>query len=252
MEITALEFYNNGYMTEAFALGGSLPKDKIDPTKTYPSSLQNYLVDTGQELILVDTGFPIETKDFDRAPGQMLFIGDKVNDFLAALKKAGHQPKDISKVVLTHKHPDHSGELRLFSHAQVFASRTEADAMNMHGNNVVRVDFEDGPYRNYGSSRKIAEGVTMLPAYGHTSGNSIVIVEDGSLHYMLHGDITYTDEALRRNELSVVFEDRDEAHATLNEARAFIRAHDTVYLSTHTPESLANLAHRLVMKLQMH
>ncbi len=31
---------------------------------------------------------------------------------------------------------------------------------------------------------------------------------------MIHGDVTYTDEALRKNQLSVVFEDKDSAAKT--------------------------------------
>ena len=55
MKVLALEFYKNGEMKEGFAFGGSLEKEKINPEKTYPSSLQNYLIDTGKEVILVDT-----------------------------------------------------------------------------------------------------------------------------------------------------------------------------------------------------
>ena len=141
MKITALEFYKNGYMQEPFAFGGSLPKEKIDLQRTYPSSLQNYLVDTGHELILVDTGFPVETKDFSNRPGQMLYFGEKVNDFVAALKKVGYQPEDINKVVITHKHPDHSGEIRLFSHSQIFISQIEAETMNLKGEHIFKVNF---------------------------------------------------------------------------------------------------------------
>ena len=249
MKITALEFYKNGYMQESFAFGGSLPKEKIDPQRTYPSSLQNYLVDTGHELILVDTGFPVETKDFSNKPGQMLYFGEKVNDFVAALKKVGYQPGDINKVVITHKHPDHSGEIRLFSHSQIFISQIEAEAMNLQGEHIVKVNFEDRPYKNFDTSKTIAEGVTMLPAYGHTHGNAIVIVEDAGLYYMLHGDVTYTDEALRRNELSVVFENIEKARASLYAVRKFILENDTIYLSTHTPEGLTNLENKRVMKL---
>lgn len=72
---------------------------------------------------------------------------------------------------------------------------------------MIKVIFEDGKYKNFESSQIIADGVIMLPAPGNTNGNSIVVVEDNRLYYMIHGDITYTDEALRRNELSVVFED---------------------------------------------
>ena len=50
MKVLALEFYNNGFMTEAFAFGGSAEKESIDQSKKYESSLQNYLIDTGKKL----------------------------------------------------------------------------------------------------------------------------------------------------------------------------------------------------------
>ena len=249
MKIVALEFYKNGYMKEAFALGGSLTSEKVDPDKLYPSSLQNYLIDTGKERILVDTDLPAETKDFDNKPGQMLYIGEKIADFLTALDKVGYTPEDISKVVITHRHPDHTGELRLFTKAKVFISKIEAEAIHLEGDHIEKVTFEDGPYKNFDKSKKIAEGITMVPAHGHTMGNSIVIVEAGDYYYMIHGDITYTDEALRRNELSVVFEDKELARDSLEKVRAFIKANDTIYLSTHTPEGLTALGNRILMKL---
>ncbi|MBN1615622.1 MAG: MBL fold metallo-hydrolase, partial [Deltaproteobacteria bacterium] len=83
----------------------------------------------------------------------------------------------------------------------------------------------------------------------HTKGNSIVIVEAGRFYYMLHGDITYTDEALRRGALSVVFEDKELAQDSLEKVRSFVLEHDTVYLSTHTPEGLEALNGKRLMKL---
>lgn len=66
---------------------------------------------------------------------------------------------------------------------------------------------------------------------------------------MIHGDVTYTDEALRQNQLSVVFEDKGEAIETLNKVRTFIKENDTVYLSTHTPEGVTSLKNKTIMKL---
>jgi N-acyl homoserine lactone hydrolase len=63
MKIIALKYYKNGEMQEAFAMGGSMNPEKIDMNKRYPSSLQNYLIDTGKEVILIDTGLPKETPD---------------------------------------------------------------------------------------------------------------------------------------------------------------------------------------------
>ena len=249
MKIMALEFYKDGYMKEELAFGGSVPKEKIDPSKRYESSLQNYVIDTGKEVILVDTGVPVETPDAEPKPDQLIYTGKKVNHFIDALKKVGYEPKDIDKVIVTHKHPDHTGELRLFEHSKIYISEIEAEAMNLNGNNIVRVNFEDGQYKNFKSSKKITENIVMLPAYGHTKGNSIVVAEVDGLHYMFHGDVTYTDEALRQNALSVVFEDKDLARETLNKVREFVKENHTVYLSTHTPEAITSLKEKKVMKL---
>ena len=249
MKIVALEFYNDGYMTEGFAFGGTAEKESIDPNKKYKSSLQNYLIDTGKEVVLVDTGMPIETKDTEPSATQMIYQGKKVNNFVDALKKAGYEPKDVDKIIVTHKHPDHTGELRLFNDAKIYISEIEADAMKLNGDNIVRVKFEDGEYKNFKQSQKIAENIYMLPAYGHTKGNSIAVVEDDGLYYMFHGDVTYTDEALRQNQLSVVFEDKEAAKETLKNVREFVKNNKTVYLSTHTPEALVSLSEKKVMEL---
>ncbi|MBO6264847.1 MAG: rubredoxin [Acidaminococcaceae bacterium] len=65
----------------------------------------------------------------------------------------------------------------------------------------------------------------------------------------MHGDVTYTDEALYENKLSVVFEDKDAARDTLNRVREFIRKNPTVYCSTHTPLGYENLEAKRVCDL---
>ena len=111
------------------------------------------------------------------------------------------------------------------------------------------VKFTDGAYFNFPESQRIAEGITYVKAKGHTNGNSIVIVENDGLFYMLHGDITYVDEALYENKLSVVFEDLPAARETLDRVRAFVRDRPTVYCGTHTPQGYENLEARRVMDL---
>lgn len=249
MKIEALKFYKDGFMQEAFALGGSLPSEKIQEDKVYPASLQNYLIDTGDEVILVDTGLPIETPDFKQEPGQKLFMGEKIADFVNALANLGYKPEDVTKVLITHKHPDHTGELRQFPNATIYMSEIEVEAMELKGDNIRGVTFKDGPYKTFAQSEKIMDNLIMVPAYGHTKGNSAYILEEDNLFYFFHGDITYTDEALKRNQLSVVYEDLEAAKDTLDKTRAFIQQNDTIYLSTHTPEGIEALENKVVMKL---
>ncbi len=249
MKIKAVKLYENGFMTKPFAFGGE-GMDGIDPSVKYRSSLQNYVIDTGDEVILVDTGVPAGVPDQVPDETTAIYMGKRVKPYVEALAEAGFAPEQISKILITHKHADHTGELRAFPNATIYASRTETEADEIAPfSNVVPVDFTDGPYHNFPASQKIADGVYLIEARGHTTGNSIVIVEDGDTFFMLHGDITYTDEALYENKLSVVFEDLAAARQTLDAVREFIRNNPTVYLSTHTPLGCENLEARRIVDL---
>ena len=57
MIIKAIRMFDGGFMNQQFAFGGEEGKDKFDEQIIYRSSLQNFLIDTGSEVILVDTGF---------------------------------------------------------------------------------------------------------------------------------------------------------------------------------------------------
>ena len=209
MKIKAVKLYENGFMTQALAFGGE-GMDGIDPTVKYRSSLQNYVIETGDEVILVDTGMPSEVPDAVPDEKTTIYMGAKLQNYVDALAAVGYKPEQVTKILITHKHADHTGELRNFPNAKIYASaeETKADELKFYPN-VIPVEFTDGAYANFEKSQKIADGVYFIEAKGHTTGNSIVIVEDGGLYYMIHGDVTYTDEALYANKLSVVFEDID-------------------------------------------
>ncbi len=248
MKISAVKLYENGFMTQALAFGGE-GMDGIDPSVRYRSSLQNYVIDTGSEVILVDTGMPAEVPDAVPDEKTLIYMGSRIHTYVDALAEAGYRPEQVTKILITHKHADHTGELRAFPNAVIYASREECKAAELQYPNVVPVDFTDGPYANFGKSQKIADGVYFIEAKGHTTGNSIVIAEDGGLYYMIHGDVTYTDEALYADKLSIVFEDVAAARKTLDAVREFIAGHPTVYLSTHTPLGYENLDAKAVVDL---
>ena len=249
MKISAVKLYENGFMTQFLAMGGE-GTEGIDPGVRYRSSLQNYVIDTGDEVILVDTGMPAEAPEQVPDEKTLIYMGRKIQSYVDALASLGYKPEQVSKILITHKHADHTGELRSFPHAKIYASVEECEAEElMRYPNLVPVAFCKKGYANFPAAEKIAEGVWFIQAKGHTRGNSIVIVEDDGLFYMIHGDVTYTDEALYANRLSIVFEDIDAARETLERVREFIRSHPTVYLSTHTPLGVENLEARRVVDL---
>lgn len=250
MEIKAVKNLENGFMKPSFAFGGEEGAEKFDDSVKYRASIQNYLIDTGDEVILVDTGIPASFPLNEPDESTPIYNGDVFTEYLTALKELGYDKEDVTKILLTHKHLDHSGEISQFPNATVYLSKTEAEELKLEGDNIVPVEYTDGAYHNFEKSQKIVDGIYLIEAIGHTKGNSIVIAEDDGLFYMIQGDVTYTDEALYENKLSVVFEDIEKARETLDNVREFVSNNPTVYLSTHTPYGHENLENKAVVDLE--
>ena len=250
MEIRAVQFRKDGFYTQPFAFGGEEGPAAFDPSVRYRGSLQNYIIDTGDEVILVDIGLPAGTPEEAPDEKSVVYTGRDICSYMEAFASLGYQPEQVTKILLTHRHADHSGELRSFPNARIYVNEEEVSADELKGlDNIVPVKFTDGAYHNFPECQKIREGIYYIKAKGHTNGNSIVVVEKDGLFYMIHGDITYVDEALYENKLSVVFDDPAAARETLDRVRQFIRENPTVYLSTHTPQGIENLESSWVMDL---
>ena len=250
MEIKAVKFRRDGFYTQPFVFGGEEGPDKFDKNVRYRGTLQNYLIDTGSEVILVDTGLPAGFPEEVPNEDSLIYTGKDISSYMDALKALDYQPEQVTKILVTHKHADHTGELKSFPNAKIYVNEEEMDATELQGlTNLVPVSYTDGAYYNFPESQKIADGIYYIKAKGHTKGNSIIIVEMDGLFYMIHGDITYVDEALYADKLSVVFDDQPAARETLNRVREFVRNHPTVYCGTHTPQGYENLEAKRVMDL---
>ena len=217
MEIKAVKFRKDGFYSQPFVFGGEEGAEKFDKNIRYRGSLQNYLIDTGNEVILVDTGLPAGFPDGAPEETAPIYIGKSICDYMDALAALGYQPEQVTKILLTHKHADHSGELRSFPNAKIYVNAEEIGADELKDiPNIVPVAFTDGAYYNFPESQKIADGVYFIKAKGHTNGNSLIIAENEGLFYMFEGDITYVDEALYADKLSVVYDDLPAARETMD------------------------------------
>ena len=66
--------------------------------------------------------------------------------------------------MLTHKHSDHSGELKSFPNAKIYVNEDELSADELQGiQDIVPVSFTDGAYYNFPACQKIIDGI-----YGHS------------------------------------------------------------------------------------
>ncbi|MBR4563852.1 MAG: MBL fold metallo-hydrolase [Paludibacteraceae bacterium] len=250
MQIKAIKFRKDGFYTQPFAFGGEEGQDQFDHNIRYRGSLQNYLIDTGKDVILVDTGLPAGTPEEVPNEQSLIYTGKDICSYMEAFEALGYKPEQVTKILLTHRHADHSGELKSFPNAQIYVNADELSAAELQGiGNIVPVHFTDGAYYNFPECQKICEGVYFIKAKGHTNGNSLIIAENEGLFYMFQGDITYVDEALYENKLSVVFDDLAAARETMDRVREFVTNHPTVYMGTHTPQGYENLEAKRVIDL---
>ena len=188
--IKPVRFTENGFMTQPFALGGE-GAEGLDPAVKYRSCLQNWVIDTGNEVILVDTGLPAEFPEAEPDKDATIYLGKFIKPYVEALAELGYKPEQVSKILITHKHVDHTGELRAFPNAQIICSAAESETDEIKPFKPTVATFSDGPYYEFPMSQRIAEGVTYIFAPGHTTGNCIVAVESDGLFYLIHGDVTY-------------------------------------------------------------
>ena len=250
MYIKAVKFRKDGFYSQPFAFGGEEGTDKFDKNIRYRGSLQNYLIDTGKDVILVDTGLPAGTPEEAPDENSAAYTGKDICSYMDAFKALGYKPEQVTKILLTHRHSDHSGELRSFPNAKIYVNADEMQAAELQNlPNLVPVHFTDGAYYNFPETQKICDGIWFVKAKGHTNGNSLVIAENEGLYYMFQADITYVDEALYENKLSVVYDDLAAARETLDRVREFVRNHPTVYMGTHTPQGYENLEAKRVIDL---
>jgi glyoxylase-like metal-dependent hydrolase (beta-lactamase superfamily II) len=173
-------------------------------------TIQSFLLETPDQVILVDTGIG-NGKDRPTAPP---FSG-LGTQFLDRLRATGVAPEDVDIVVLTHLHSDHVGWnttrdgdswVPTFPNARYLVPRADYDFFNPAGPGAAHVDadmalvFADsidpilgaGQAEFWDDTLNLAEGIDLHRVPGHTPGSGVLTVqsEDDSAQFV--GDLLST------------------------------------------------------------
>ena len=182
-----------------------------------------YLVEMIDRKILIDAG---TNKGFIPTLG-------RTQDALVA---AGHRPEDITDIVITHMHPDHSAGLisedgsALYPGARVLVHELEYDYW-VNGDPVSRgrpdmeVQFQLAKAAAKVSGDRLVlfsgediglPGITAVPLFGHTPGHVGCVIESDGDHVFVVSDIVHQSVIqLKHPEVSVAFDvDQNEARKT--------------------------------------
>lgn len=225
-----------------------------------PVPIHCWAIEHAGRLMLVDTGETAAVRDlpfarFDVAPEQEL---------PSALAAAGLALADVETAVLTHMHGDHmDGGIHLRSallvHDDELAfSRTRGARLAQRlfrqpvpaGVDFRPVALDGGSFGAFAESLPLSDDgrIVAVASPGHTPGHiSILCVDDEGRHVLLAGDATDTLEQLHARRPDAVAPKPAVSVATMEAILAHGRAHPTVYLPSHDPESVARLEARTTL-----
>ena len=197
---------------------------------TVESSVNAYLVKTGDKLILVDAG---TAGNFGPTLGQLT----------KSLAQAGYTPDQIDAVLITHAHVDHVGGLMdgdkmVFPNATVYISKPEAEfwfGAKSKGNIPEKLkgfykfaDASVSPYIKAGKVKTFDYGEELFPGImplarpGHTPGHTFYMLTSKGEKLVFWGDVIHS-AAIQFTDPSVTIDydvDTKAAAATRKQALA--------------------------------
>lgn len=147
-----------------------------------------YLLQTERGYVLFDTGVnidnildPVRREEYFMSRGWLAPpIVLPEHDFLKQLKSCGVEPKDISDVILSHVHCDHTGNLKHLRHARIWIQRLEHEfAFSDHGNLAVfndDFDFPDMKWEIVDGDWEMMPGLRGIFTRGHMPGHQSLVV----------------------------------------------------------------------------
>jgi glyoxylase-like metal-dependent hydrolase (beta-lactamase superfamily II) len=163
-----------------------------------------WIVRRPDETILVDTGFD---PDVGRRRGRTCLI-----EPADAMAQLGVGPESVSRVVLTHLHYDHTGNLDRFPNAELLVPARELDfwlgplarraqfahAVEPSELGQVLAAVDGGRVRRLDGGEEIADGVHAVMLGGHSPGQ-IALAVFGRVPVILASDAMHFYEELERD-----------------------------------------------------
>jgi glyoxylase-like metal-dependent hydrolase (beta-lactamase superfamily II) len=168
------------------------------------------LVERPEGLLLVDSGLGTADIAHPKRLGQPFrgLVGpvlDPRETAIAQVKALGHEPEEVTDIVLTHLDLDHAGGIGDFPRARVHVLEDELEratnpplrekaryvqAQWAHGPQWVRHQVRGEEWFGFDSVTVLDDDVLLVPLRGHTHGHCGVAVRDGD-RWLLHAGDAY-------------------------------------------------------------
>ncbi|KRT17796.1 hypothetical protein ASU31_00410 [Pedobacter ginsenosidimutans] len=208
-----------------------LKKDFL--SDTVETSINTYLIKTGKSLILVDAG------------SGNLFGPVHGGALVSSLEKAGFKPEEVTDILITHIHLDHTGGLSsdgrmIFPNAIIHINQKEIDFWQSHekpdhsdtrgiiSNRKSYLNFK--PYLQAGKVRSFQRDTTLFPGIstheyaGHTAGHTVYELQSKGQRLLFWGDLIHV-ASIQFSDAGILNEyDFDKLKAAAQRKKAYAEA----------------------------
>jgi len=200
--LKAIALYEGSYSVDASKK--FIPFDPLmDKVSDRPASLfifiQPFLIKTAQDLLLIDTGL-----GYNDDLGNLILHQN--------IKKAGYQPKEVTKVLMSHLHFDHSGGMVWtkdgkmevsFPNAEYYIQREEWESAYSHPSKSYKTEIFDvmqrsGQIHFLEGDGNINSEISCEITGGHSEFHQAFHIQSEGEHYFFGGDIVPEPEQLQR------------------------------------------------------
>jgi N-acyl homoserine lactone hydrolase len=221
-----------------------------------------WVIEHPEGVIVIDTGEIEESdhKDFYKQESigskfNLMAMSNKRNISKAdelnnQLAKLNINTRDVSKVVLTHLHGDHTDGLKFFPDNEILA--LESEHKQPYGNLPTTypkwfkpslVNFSknriEGFEKGYAITRR--EDLWLVPTPGHTHHHCSVLFKTDKEHILFAGDTSYHQQQLSDTVFAGANVDYKKSAETYINIKKYAARFPTVYLPSHDKNSGARL-----------
>src|SRR5262245_38125419 len=198
----------------------------------------------GERTVLVDTGFDLSA---GARRGRTCLCPP-----LQALVRLGVARESVSRVILTHMHYDHTGNIGAFPQAELVVPGRELDFWS--GPLAGRFQFattvepeeiahlvsarEDGRVRRVEGTELVAPGITGIVVGGHSPGQHVLVVGGNRGHIVLASGALHYYEKPERDLPFDVLADLEDVYRAFDTLRELARAPGAVLVAGHDPAVL--------------
>ena len=168
---------------------------------------------------------------------------DELNNQLA---KINIKPEQVSKVILTHLHGDHTDGLKFFPATEIYIN--EMEHKHPYGNlpttypkwfKPTLINFSKNRIEYFDNAYAItkSEDLWLVPAPGHTHHHCSVLFKTDNEHILIAGDTSYTQQQLLDNRFAGSNIDYRKSQQTYDIIKQYSSKFPTIYLPSHDENS---------------